>query len=75
MVLSFCDRGAQFQAAVAALQERRRERLHARDHIPGIPLPGGSVEAALDTGTAKQSSLQRITVDTTVQPKAIAHHR
>lgn len=32
-----------------------------------------SVDVALDTGTAKQSSLERITVDTTVQPKAIAH--
>lgn len=32
-----------------------------------------SVDAALDTGTAKPSSLERITVDTTVQPKAIAH--
>jgi len=31
-----------------------------------------SVEVALDTGTAKPSSLERITVDTTVQPKAIA---
>lgn len=32
-----------------------------------------SVDAALDTGTARPSSLERITVDTTVQPKAIAH--
>lgn len=32
-----------------------------------------SVDAALDTGTAKPSSLERITVDTTVQPKAIAY--
>ena len=32
-----------------------------------------SVDAALDTGTAKPTSLERITVDTTVQPKAIAH--
>ncbi|ESY63018.1 transposase [Mesorhizobium sp. LNHC252B00] len=32
-----------------------------------------SVEAALDSGTAKPNSLERITVDTTVQPKAIAH--
>ena len=32
-----------------------------------------SVDAALDTGTAKAGSLERITVDTTVQPKAIAH--
>jgi IS5 family transposase len=32
-----------------------------------------SVEVALDTGTAKPSSLERVTVDTTVQPKAIAH--
>ena len=32
-----------------------------------------SVEVALKTGTAKPSSLERITVDTTVQPKAIAH--
>lgn len=31
------------------------------------------VEVALDTGTAKSSSLERITVDNTVQPKAIAH--
>ena len=28
-----------------------------------------SVDVALDTGTAKLSSLERITVDTTVQPK------
>ena len=32
-----------------------------------------SVEVALETGTAKPGSLERITVDTTVQPKAIAH--
>ena len=32
-----------------------------------------SVDAALDTGTVKRSSLERITVDTTVQPKAIAY--
>ncbi len=32
-----------------------------------------SVEVALDTGVAKPSSLERISVDTTVQPKAIAH--
>lgn len=32
-----------------------------------------SVDAALDTGAAKPSSLERISVDTTVQPKAIAH--
>ncbi|BAV52933.1 transposase IS4 (plasmid) [Mesorhizobium loti] len=32
-----------------------------------------SVEAALDSGTARPNSLERITVDTTVQPKAIAH--
>lgn len=32
-----------------------------------------SVEVALDTGTAKPTSLERITVDTTVQPKAIAY--
>jgi IS5 family transposase len=32
-----------------------------------------SVDAALDTGTVKPSSLERITVDTTVQQKAIAH--
>ena len=32
-----------------------------------------SVEVALKTGTAKPDSLERITVDTTVQPKAIAH--
>jgi len=32
-----------------------------------------SVDAALDTGTVKPSSLERITVDTTVQPKAIAY--
>ncbi|WP_457812092.1 IS5 family transposase [Sinorhizobium meliloti] len=32
-----------------------------------------SVDAALDTGTAKPGSLERITVDTTVQPKAIAY--
>ena len=32
-----------------------------------------SVDAALDTGTAKPSSLERITVDTTVQQKAIAY--
>ena len=32
-----------------------------------------SVDVAPETGTAKLSSLERITVDTTVQPKAIAH--
>ncbi|ESZ31326.1 hypothetical protein X732_30430 [Mesorhizobium sp. L2C066B000] len=32
-----------------------------------------SVEAALDSGTARPNSPERITVDTTVQPKAIAH--
>ncbi|WP_144862134.1 IS5 family transposase [Mesorhizobium sp. J18] len=32
-----------------------------------------SVDFALDTGVAKPSSLERISVDTTVQPKAIAH--
>lgn len=31
------------------------------------------VDAALDTGNAKPSSLERITVDTTVQPKAMAY--
>lgn len=31
-----------------------------------------SIEAALETGTAKPESLERINVDTTVQPKAIA---
>jgi IS5 family transposase len=30
-------------------------------------------EVALETGTVKPSSLERVTVDTTVQPKAIAH--
>ncbi|MDH3664305.1 MAG: IS5 family transposase [Alphaproteobacteria bacterium] len=32
-----------------------------------------TVAAALETGTVKPSSLERVTVDTTVQPKAIAH--
>lgn len=32
-----------------------------------------SIEAALETGTARPQSLERINVDTTVQPKAIAH--
>ncbi|MEY9278868.1 hypothetical protein ABIA03_000060 [Bradyrhizobium yuanmingense] len=32
-----------------------------------------SVDVALETGTAKPGSLERITVNTTVQPKAIAH--
>ena len=32
-----------------------------------------TVEVALETGTVKPSSLERVTVDTTVQPKAIAH--
>ena len=32
-----------------------------------------TVEAALDSGAARPSSLERISVDTTVQPKAIAH--
>jgi IS5 family transposase len=32
-----------------------------------------SVAVALDTGVAKPSSLERVSVDTTVQPKAIAH--
>ena len=32
-----------------------------------------SVEVALDTGVAKPGSLERVSVDTTVQPKAIAH--
>ncbi|MET3583798.1 hypothetical protein ABID19_006864 [Mesorhizobium robiniae] len=35
--------------------------------------PKASVDVALETGTAKPGSLERITVDTTVQPKAIAH--
>ncbi|MEM9111895.1 MAG: IS5 family transposase [Planctomycetota bacterium] len=32
-----------------------------------------TVAVALETGTVKSSSLERVTVDTTVQPKAIAH--
>lgn len=32
-----------------------------------------SMEAALETGTAGPQSMERINVDTTVQPKAIAH--
>lgn len=32
-----------------------------------------TVEAALETGAARPSSLERLSVDTTVQPKAIAH--
>ncbi|MDD9928984.1 MAG: IS5 family transposase [Rhodospirillaceae bacterium] len=32
-----------------------------------------TVEAALDTGAAREGSLERISVDTTVQPKAIAY--
>lgn len=32
-----------------------------------------TIEVALETGTVKPSSLERVTVDTTVQPKAIAH--
>ncbi len=32
-----------------------------------------SVDAALETGTARPESLERINVDTTVQPKAITH--
>jgi IS5 family transposase len=32
-----------------------------------------SVAVALDTGVARPSSLERVSVDTTVQPKAIAH--
>ncbi len=32
-----------------------------------------TVAVALETGTVKPSSLERVTVDTTVQPKAIAH--
>jgi IS5 family transposase len=32
-----------------------------------------SVEAALQTGTVRPESLERVNVDTTVQPKAIAH--
>src|ERR1700691_5968912 len=32
-----------------------------------------SVGVALDTGVAKPGSLERVSVDTTVQPKAIAH--
>ncbi len=32
-----------------------------------------TIEAAVDTGTVKPSSLERVSVDTTVQPKAIAH--
>ena len=31
------------------------------------------MRVALETGTVKPSSLERVTVDTTVQPKAIAH--
>lgn len=33
----------------------------------------GTVDAALQAGAAKPSSLERVSVDTTVQPKAIAH--
>lgn len=32
-----------------------------------------TIEAAVETGTVKPSSLERVSVDTTVQPKAIAH--
>jgi IS5 family transposase len=32
-----------------------------------------TVAVALETGTVKPSSQERVTVDTTVQPKAIAH--
>ena len=32
-----------------------------------------TVAVALETGTVKSSSLERVTVDTTVQPKALAH--
>ena len=32
-----------------------------------------TVAVALETKTVKPSSLERVTVDTTVQPKAIAH--
>ena len=32
-----------------------------------------SVGVALDTGVTKPGSLERVSVDTTVQPKAIAH--
>lgn len=32
-----------------------------------------TVVVALETGTVKPSSLERVTIDTTVQPKAIAH--
>jgi transposase, IS5 family len=36
-------------------------------------LLAATVKAAVASGTAKRSSLERVTVDTTVQPKAIAH--
>ena len=32
-----------------------------------------TVEAGLETGAVRPSSLERVNVDTTVQPKAIAH--
>ena len=36
-------------------------------------LLAATVEAALVAGAVKPTSLERVTVDTTVQPKAIAH--
>ncbi|HEU4962082.1 MAG TPA: IS5 family transposase, partial [Sphingomonas sp.] len=49
---------------------RWRERIGAS----GMELLlAATVEAALAAGAAKPASLERVTVDTTVQPKAIAH--
>ena len=49
-------------------------RWRKRVGLEGMELVlAATVEVAVETGTVKESSFERITVDTTVQPKAIAH--
>ena len=68
----FC--GFEFFQHEAPLDASTMTRWRKRIGPEGLEdLLKASVEVALDTGTAKPSSLERITVDTTVQPKAIVH--
>lgn len=60
-------------SSVKRRSTRARWRTGARIGPQGLEeLLKTSIEAALETGTAKPESLERINVDTTVQPKAIA---
>ncbi len=68
----FC--GFEFFQHEAPLDASTMTRWRKRIGPEGLAdLLTASIEVAFDTGTAKPSSLERITVDTTVQPKAIAH--